>query len=74
VQHVSGIVTVVQEGRFRLATDDGRSVLFTLDHRAQIEPQDLPDLIGRARVDVTYTTTSGRKALIAHDLRPERGR
>jgi hypothetical protein len=71
VQHLSGIITVVQEGRFRLATDNGRSVLFSLDHRAPIEPQDLPSLLGRGRVHVAYTTPVGRKGMTAHDVRME---
>lgn len=71
---MSGIVTVVQEGRFRLATDDGRSILFTLDASATIEPQDLPDLLARGRVGVAYSTPTGRKALVAHGIRMEGGR
>ncbi len=71
MRHVAGIVTVVQEGRFRLATDDGRSVLFTLAHDAAIEPQDLPDLLGRGRVHVACSAASGRNAMVAHGVRVE---
>lgn len=69
MQLVTGIVTVVQEGRFRLSSDRGRSLLFTLHHSASIEPQDLPSVLGRARVEVGYTQQ--RLSLVAHCLRTE---
>lgn len=64
-----GIITVVQEGRFRLSSDDGRSLLFTLDRHAPLEPQDLPALAGSVRVAVACTPSPGLKALTAHDIR-----
>lgn len=64
-----GIITVVQEGRFRLSSEDGHSLLFALHHRSRIEPQDLPDLLGGQTVEVAYTATEGRKAFTAHDIR-----
>jgi hypothetical protein len=71
VERVSGIITVVQEGRFRLASDDGRSLLFTLAHGAPVEPQDLPALAGNRRVEIEYSRPQGLKALTAHDLRTD---
>ena len=70
MQHVQGIITVVQEGRFRLAAEGGRSLLFVLSSRAPIEPQDLDELLGR-RVDVTYSAAENRKAFTAHNMRLE---
>lgn len=58
-----GIVTAVQEGRFLLVTDAGRTLRFVLSHRAAAEPQELPALQRRAaRVRVDY---SDGKHLIA---------
>lgn len=65
---ISGIITVVQEGRFRLSSDDGRSILFTLSSHAPLEPQDLPWLRGGARVEVGFTTAAGVNALVAQDI------
>ena len=39
-----GTILVVQEGRFRLLTDDGRGLVFLLASDAAPEPQDLPPL------------------------------
>ena len=61
---VRGRVIAVQEGRFQLATDDDRVMLFVLSHKAAAEPQDLPPLVARtARVRVSYTES---RHLIAH--------
>ena len=70
VQHEFGVITVVQEGRFRLSSDDGRSILFALDRHASIEPQDLPSFLAGPRVGVAYSEAPGRKSLTAHDIRP----
>ena len=61
---VRGRVIAVQEGRFQLATDDDRVMLFVLSRKAAAEPQDLPPLVARtARVRVSYTES---RRLIAH--------
>ncbi len=70
MQHIFGVVTVVQEGRFRLSSDDGRSLLFALDRHAPLEPQDLPALLTR-RVAVAFTEAPGRYALTARDIHPD---
>ena len=69
MQHAIGVVTVVQEGRFRLSSDNGHSLLFVLDRHAPLEPQDLPGLLTR-RVEIAYTETLGRKSLTVHRIRP----
>ena len=46
---VRGFVSAVQEGRFRLVTDDGRVMPFVLSHKAGAEPQDLPPLAAGRR-------------------------
>ena len=53
---VRGRVIGVQEGRFRLETEDGRVMPFVLSHKASAEPQDLPPLMAKmARVRVSYS-------------------
>ena len=69
MQHEFGVITVVQEGRFRLSSNDGRSLLFALDRHASLEPQDLPALLTR-RVEVAYTEATARRSLTAHAIRP----
>ena len=64
-----GYISVVQEGRFRLETGDGRSALFLLDRSAPLEPQDLPVIArDRVRVAVRWTRSDGRLARLAHDI------
>ena len=66
--HISGIISVVQEGRFRLSADDGRSILFTLASSAPLEPQDLPGLLAGPRVEVVCTEQGNRRAMTAHRI------
>ena len=63
-----GIITVVQEGRFRLDCDGGRSLQFTLDRRSWIEPQDLPSLRD-ARVVVAYRCGTSMTGHFAQGIR-----
>jgi hypothetical protein len=65
---ISGTITVVQEGRFRLATGDGQSILFALASDATLEPQDLQPFVSGPRVDVVFSTQRGRKAMTAHSI------
>jgi hypothetical protein len=69
MQQIEGIVTVVQEGRFRLVTPDGRSKLFLLAPDADLEPQDLPAL-QRAQTPVVVHFTDADHILAgdAHRL------
>lgn len=52
-QSATGVVLLVQEGRVRLLSDDGRGRVFLLSPSAMIEPQDLARLPGR-RVRISY--------------------
>ncbi|SFH26630.1 hypothetical protein SAMN04488020_10911 [Palleronia marisminoris] len=65
---ISGIISVVQEGRFRLSSDDGRSIPFTLASHATLEPQDLPSLLAGPRVLVSYTAASSPNVFVAHEI------
>jgi hypothetical protein len=67
MRNATGSVLVVQEGRFRLLTDDGRGMVFVLAHDAPIEPQDLPPLTHR-RVRVDYDDGPNLVAGVARDL------
>jgi hypothetical protein len=67
----TGVITVVQEGRFRLVGDDGVAKQFVLSHSAPLEPQDLPPLQrGQARVAVRYDDSPHLVAGVAHDVEP----
>lgn len=73
MQTVEGTITVVQEGRFRLDTDDGRSLLCILSRRAAQEADDLESLMARgARVRVRCVPAAQRLALLARDVRAAR--
>ena len=72
MRSVRGFVSAVQEGRFRLVTDDGRVMPFVLSHKASAEPQDLPPLAARtARVRVSYTDSPHLIADVAHRVEIE---
>lgn len=64
---VSGIITSVQEGRFRLASREGQNRLFILSHKAALAPQDLPQL-QRDETEVTIHFEDARDLIagIAH--------
>jgi hypothetical protein len=69
MQSVTGVITLVQETRFRLVTDQGQGKLFLLSHDAPLEPQDLPDLQrDETRVTVHFTDADDLIAGIAHDF------
>jgi hypothetical protein len=69
---VRGRVIAVQEGRFRLATDDGRVMPFVLSHKAGAEPQDLPPLMAKmARVRISYTESRHLIADVAQHVEIE---
>lgn len=69
METVEGIVTLVQEGRFKLVTDESRVMHFVLAHSAAIEPEDLPPLAERqARVRVAYSRPDHLVAAVAHEL------
>ena len=69
---VRGIVSGVQEGRFRLVADDGRVMSFVLSHKASAEPQDLPPLAARAApVWISYSDSPHLIACVAHRVEIE---
>lgn len=64
-----GIITLVQEGRFKLVTNDGHVMHFVLAHDAAAEPEDLPPLArAQTRVRVGYTRTDRLIAVVAHRI------
>jgi hypothetical protein len=66
---IVGIITLVQETRFKLAADDGCSKLFVLSHSAAIEPQDLLPLMRRGgRVVVRFNNAESQIAAIANEI------
>jgi hypothetical protein len=69
IETMTGVVIVVQEGRFRVAGDDGIPRQFVLSHKARLEPQDLAPLQReQAHVCVRYAPSRSLIAGIAHDL------
>jgi hypothetical protein len=66
---MTGTITIVQEGRFKMEPDDGQPMLFVLSHSAPIEPQDLPGLQrSQARVTVRYEDSGTLIAGVVHDI------
>jgi hypothetical protein len=66
----TGYVTVVQEGRFQLVGENGRTTLLILSHSAAIEPQDLPALQRSGmRVAVCSRSAPGKIARVAQVIR-----
>lgn len=64
-----GVITVVQESRFKLADDSGRAKLFILSHSADVEPQDLMSLLQSGhRVVVRFDGLKGQIAAVATEI------
>ena len=69
MQTSHGVITLVQEHRFRLVDDKGAHALFVLSHDAPLEWKDLEHLqIRGLRVCVSHTAAPGKIAAIAHDV------
>jgi hypothetical protein len=68
---IDGVITMVQEDRFRLVGADGRCQLFLLSHRTRVDGDDL-HRFERARTPVTVThgEAPGLIARTAHTVRP----
>ncbi len=63
MQVMTGYVSAVQEGRFRLTEPGGRSQLFVLDAGARVEAQDLGALADAGgMVQVRYDDIEAREA------------
>ena len=74
MEAVEGIITVTQEGRFKLVTESGQVIDFVLSHANSVEPQDLPSVRReRRRVRVEYTKPARMLAHVAHTLRAAGG-
>ena len=66
---MTGIITIVQEGRFKMEPEDGPPMLFVLAPSAPIEPQDLPGLQrAQALVTVRYKDADTLIAGVVHDI------
>ena len=66
---MTGTITIVQEGRFRMEPEEGRPMLFVLAPSAPVEPQDLPGLQrSQARVTVHYEDADDLIAGIVQDI------
>jgi hypothetical protein len=66
---ISGIITLVQEERFQLLSDDGVTQLFVTLHDAPVEIDDLQALErNNIPVTVSYTRAEGLIAWAAHDV------
>lgn len=69
-QTVTGHVNVLQEQRFRLVGDDGRSFLFTLDHNASVDVLELERFKrNHLRVRVQFTGEPNQISGVARDVR-----
>lgn len=65
----TGRITIIQEQRFRLVTDDGRGFLLTLSYKAPLELNDLTRLQRtHTRVLVEYTGEPNLTSGIAHRI------
>jgi hypothetical protein len=70
MKRVEGVISLTQEGRFELVTDNGRVLHFMLAHNASIEPQDLPPLQReQRRLEVDYTEPGHIIGCLAHAMR-----
>lgn len=69
MQTSHGLITLVQEHRFRLVDDQGAHALFVLAHDAPLEWQDLERLqLAGKEVLVSHAPAPGKIAAIAHDV------
>jgi hypothetical protein len=70
---MTGVVTIVQEGRFQLTDDGGVSHLFLLSAMAALEPGQLRALQrDQARVSVQYTAAANVIGSTATTIAEER--
>lgn len=68
---VIGRISVVQEQRFHLITDDGRGLLLTLSAKSTASADDLHHYRqARTRVHVEYSGDPGMESAVAHSVSP----
>ena len=66
---VTGYITVVQEGRFRFVTDDGRGLLLTLARDAGVTSSELQQLQkAHTRARIEYSGDSNTISGLAHKV------
>ena len=66
---MSGVITIVQEGRFQMTDDFGTSHLFLLGGLAAAEAEQLSPLVGQqARVRVDYAPAANLIGYVAHAI------
>ncbi len=69
MERMTGVVTIVQEGRFQLTDDQGASHLFILGPNAPSETRQLKPLAReQTRVRVHYKEAGRVIALMAHKI------
>jgi len=74
-QVLVGYISLVQEQRFRLITDDGRGFLFTLERNASVEIADLHKLQkSHERVRVQYTGEPNTISGLVQEIQPLQGK
>jgi len=64
---MTGVVTIVQEGRFQLLDDDGVSHQFLLKYSAAPDPEQLPALL-QQRIRVSYSNPTNLIGHAAHKI------
>ena len=65
-----GYITVVQEQRFRMVTDDGRGLLLTLARDARVDGDTLQNLHkNKTRVRVEYEGEPNMASGVAHAIK-----
>jgi len=70
-RYLAGRITVVQEERFRLTTEDGRSFLFVLDRKSPVQIPAVRRLQkSRTPVRVEYSGEPNTRCGIAHLVQP----
>jgi hypothetical protein len=68
---VTGRVNLIQEQRFRLILDDGRSFLFTLGHNASMDAGALETVKRKhQRVRVAFTGEPDQASGVARTIQP----
>jgi urease accessory protein UreE len=68
---IRGRIVVVQESRFRMVTDRGQELLFTLSHRSPVSDRDLHHWKNSSvHVVVEYEEEPNLESGIAHLVQP----
>ncbi len=71
INYATGRILMVQESRFRLGTEDGPTLLFSLSAGASTSEMDLIDLQqANTRVVVAYEGEPNLDTGIVHSIRP----